>query len=1333
MAFEMDLKKKAKRVAHISEVAMTYRYSDLKKTREYYIRHYDQATVDDQVVLYEARDGQSMTDSPLAIFRYLSSHAQYQYLQHVWVVTDDSQENLAKMVANIPTDVQSKIIWVKRNTTAYAKWLLKAKFLVTNSTFQSFWHKKPDQVYLNTWHGTPLKYMGYDIPGSKTSLKNVQRNLLMADYIISPNAHTSHVFLDRYKLNGLYQGEVLEGGYPRIDLTYAQEQKNTLAYLQQSGVQLDLTQPIVMYTPTWKGTSITNPSGSINQIYEEIKHLKQLNPDKNILVKVHPYAYSLAKRYEGLRQYLVPDEMDANLILGITDILITDYSSIFFDYLVTDKPVIFYAWDHELYSSYRGMYFDDNELPGPILDDIETVGRALQHANQINEQYQHKYQQLKEKIVPYDDGQVTTRIVQTVFNQQSVPGIKHVKASGLDKTKLLIYPGGMGNNGITTSAINLSHNIDYDKYDVTYLLWDNDNEELINNVAQLDEHVRIMYRFGVTALTRPEHRQDRYISEHGIKQWSDTNIPKAGYKREADRLFNSVQFDTLIDFSGYSFNGSKLFAVMPRKQLVVYQHNDLFIDSQKVINGEKVHAKKLGALFTLYQVFDKIVSVSDTLKQINEKKLAKYVRPEQMAAVPNSLALPTAVDEQMHDLPVIEDYQAAATMRVQDTEMYLSLADIAQDNYIIKTVNDDDHIRVLGRARINQRTFYKLAINDLPSGWVIAKAIDVHEVNELLYQEPAHQIGWVYNNKRRLFQTPYLKGNDANDVIGQAKWLNHTFVKIVAQAETGDGRYYQVQLPKNRQLAWLKASSVLSMQSSSKFALYQWLWNRVSNKVTEQVYNVGVKQLFTIDHEVILTNQPLGLSKRGIKQRHLQTVNKLYLATAFAQTMAGNYFRVKVGQKQWWIAEQDMNKQTADMLLTNNYHVNLSDYLNIPVSQALIFNQTSEQMIRSQFNALPNDLVITDGYRTVQLVNNQPVYQLYSEKFDESVMVPVNEVFVLDTMHFDEAYAISHNITIKYQAMLLSQTQQEILVKENIVELARVWNWQTKSFMIYGQLDNQYGWFDESVLTNGHVTPLSVQEKLLPDEQSGVKLVADVLPVDDIQPVDQINKPWITRKISVWDDDQHYTQLIRQNGQTILLTETGDAVLAADAQHAVSDSLLYQNGRQWATYSHFVFVAVGRLSPEKNQTMLLDAFARVYAKHPDAELIIIGDGVSRDELENKSVQLGIANVVLFTGQVDNPADYLALADVFVHPSLYEGQPMVLLEALMQQRLIVATNIAANVGVIGNQKYGLVTQDVTASSFAQLMLFTMENQTKLEKFDINSYQEQARQAFNAILK
>src|SRR5699024_4507150 len=140
------------------------------------------------------------------------------------------------------------------------------------------------------------------------------------------------------------------------------------------------------------------------------------------------------------------------------------------------------------------------------------------------------------------------------------------------------------------------------------------------------------------------------------------------------------------------------------------------------------------------------------------------------------------------------------------------------------------------------------------------------------------------------------------------------------------------------------------------------------------------------------------------------------------------------------------------------------------------------------------------------LVDNQSVYQLYSEKFDESVMVPVNEVFVLDTTHFDEVYAVSGDIMVAYQSMLLSQEQQQIVVTNHIVELARVWNWQTQAFMIYGQLDNQYGWFDESVLTNDHMKPLSVQEKMLPDEQSGVKLAADVLPVDEIQPVSKIDQ-----------------------------------------------------------------------------------------------------------------------------------------------------------------------------------------------------------------------------------
>lgn len=1326
----MDLKKKAKRLAHITEVAMTYKYSDLKKTREYYIRHYDQATVSNNVVLYEVRDGQSITDSPLAIFCYLTAHEAYHNLKHVWVVTDDSKENLTRMMANIPSALQSKIIWVKRNTTDYAKWLLQAKYLITNSTFQSFWHKKPEQVYINTWHGTPLKFMGYDIPGPKTSLKNVQRNLLMANYIISPNEHTSNVFLDRYKLNGLYHGEVLEGGYPRIDLTYAGQQAQTLSYLKQQHVIVDATKPIVMYTPTWKGTSISNPSGSINQIYEEIKVLQRLNPDKNVLVKIHPYAYQLASRHQKLKQYLVPDEMDANFILGITDILITDYSSIFFDFMVTDKPIIFYAWDHELYSSYRGMYFDDEELPGPILDDIKAVGKSLQTIDRIQNDYALKYKALKDKVVPYDDGHVTERMVATIFDHRLVDDIQHKRASGLEKPKILIYPGGMGNNGITTSAINLSHNLDYNHYDVTYLLWDNDQDEIVNNVNQLDKRVRLIYRFGVTALTRSENKQDRYVCDHGIKGWSDSNIPKQGYLREVDRLFNSVQFDTLIDFSGYSYNGSKLFAVMPRKQLVVYQHNDLYADSQKVIDGERVHAKKLGALFTLYPVFDKIVSVSETLKQINQKKLAKYVRPEQMITVQNSLTLPGAQQEdKVTNEIIIEDYQAPAKIDKLTMQMFRSLVEISEQVATTIQLNQKDTFRVLGRAQVNQHYFYKLAINDLPHGWVTTQNIFIQENNELLDQQNKNQIGWVNSNKRRLFKTPYLKGDDTTDVIGQAKWLNHTFVKITSQADTSDGRYYQVKLPQQTQLGWLRASSVLPMQMGKHFAAYQWLWNKLSHKVTEQYYDVGVRQLFTISAPTTLSNQPLGLTKRDLKRRQLKNINQFYLATALAKTKLGTYYRVEVGKKQWWVDKKAIKCETVNVPLSETQVVQLQDYFDQP----LVLNSIAKDKVKEVFNMVPSDLKIIDGYASSRFIDDQQVYKLSSEMFGKQITLPIATVTALDTSHFNYYYEVMEPFTVTYRSTLSTEHSQTITITKQLIELVRVCDWQVKQYYIFVRLDDRYAWVSEQVIHNKNLHQKTFKETKLVEEQSNVKLQADVLPVDEIKPVSVLNKPWITRKIDVQFEGDHFTSLIRQNGMTTLITDGHKRRSISEINQGISKQLIYANGRNWATYDHFVFVAVGRLSPEKNQTMLLDAFAQVYEQHPETELIIVGDGVIRGDLEKQAVQLGIADAVLFTGQVDNPADYLAVADVFVHPSLYEGQPMVLLEAMMQHRLIVATNIAANVGVLGNQKYGLLTQDVKTDAFVERMLFTMKEQTDLSIFDTNKYQILAKNNFEKLLK
>lgn len=156
-----------------------------------------------------------MTDSPYAMFKYMLENQDYQDFMHIWSIQDFSV--LSGVMAKYKD--MPNVQFVQRNSKEYLKWLATSEYLINNSTFQSFFIPKSDQIYINTWHGTPLKNMGFDIPGNPSVSQNVVRNFLSADFILSPNAHTTNIFTHSYKLNGLYKGEIIEEGYPRIDLT----------------------------------------------------------------------------------------------------------------------------------------------------------------------------------------------------------------------------------------------------------------------------------------------------------------------------------------------------------------------------------------------------------------------------------------------------------------------------------------------------------------------------------------------------------------------------------------------------------------------------------------------------------------------------------------------------------------------------------------------------------------------------------------------------------------------------------------------------------------------------------------------------------------------------------------------------------------------------------------------------------------------------------------------------------------------------------------------------------------------------------------------------------
>jgi len=121
-------------------------YSENKKARLYYVKHWQSAKIKEKTILYEVRDGQSMTDSPLALFLYIVAQPEFKYWQHVWVVRSESVKN--ELLVNIPEKFHDLITYVVRDSVDYSKWLLAAKYLITNSTFNFFGISDQDKYIL---------------------------------------------------------------------------------------------------------------------------------------------------------------------------------------------------------------------------------------------------------------------------------------------------------------------------------------------------------------------------------------------------------------------------------------------------------------------------------------------------------------------------------------------------------------------------------------------------------------------------------------------------------------------------------------------------------------------------------------------------------------------------------------------------------------------------------------------------------------------------------------------------------------------------------------------------------------------------------------------------------------------------------------------------------------------------------------------------------------------------------------------------------------------------------------------------------------------------------
>ena len=372
--------------------------------------------VDEKTLLFCCFNGKSYSCSPKAIYEYMINTDEFKDYKFIWAFLDEKKyKNLEK---NKNTSV------VKIRTKEYKKCLAKAKYWIFNYKIPDFLYPKKNQIFVQCWHGTPLKRLGCDLEHFDNMLNTIdgikKRYKIEASkftYFISPSKFASEKFISAWNLKEIGKENIIvEEGYPRNDFLFNYKEKDVQQIRKKLGIEND-NRKIILYAPTYR--SDQHQTG-LGYVYKEEIDFKKMEEKfgKEYLILFRPH-YFIANsfdfdKYKGF-VYNVANIDDINELYIISDILITDYSSVFFDYANLKRPMIFFMYDLEHYKNEsNGFYIDLNELPGPIVETQEDLEKLIEDVD-FNIGSSKKYKEFNEKYNYLDDGNASKRVIEKVI------------------------------------------------------------------------------------------------------------------------------------------------------------------------------------------------------------------------------------------------------------------------------------------------------------------------------------------------------------------------------------------------------------------------------------------------------------------------------------------------------------------------------------------------------------------------------------------------------------------------------------------------------------------------------------------------------------------------------------------------------------------------------------------------------------------------------------------------------------------------------------------------------------------------------------------------------
>ena len=366
----------------------------------------------DNIILFESSNGRNYSGNPRYVYEEILNEGLQEEFRCVWVFMNPEEQ-----------EIPGNGIKVKKSYFKFLYYAIRSGTWIFDSRHLYYLKKNKKTKYIQTWHGTTLKKLGLDMDYMDMSgSQNIKRyhdefkkNSSKWEYLISQNSYSSEIFKRAFAFNG----KMLEIGYPRNDILINNNNKDYIDQIK-SKFNIPKEKKVILYAPTWRDNEYYEGGKYKFATKMDFDKMKEALSDDFVLIVKYHYLVKDNIDWKKYDDFIIECDAkwDIQELYLASDIMITDYSSVMFDYAILRRPMLFFTYDLDFYkNSLRDFYFDMlEEVPGPLVENTGDLVEEIKNLNieEYEAKYGEKYNNFQRKYNEFDKGTASKTVIEMI-------------------------------------------------------------------------------------------------------------------------------------------------------------------------------------------------------------------------------------------------------------------------------------------------------------------------------------------------------------------------------------------------------------------------------------------------------------------------------------------------------------------------------------------------------------------------------------------------------------------------------------------------------------------------------------------------------------------------------------------------------------------------------------------------------------------------------------------------------------------------------------------------------------------------------------------------------